>query len=52
MSEVMRRERRGVAGGLILIGIGVLLIWAWSVHFWQDVLIFSFLAVGAITAGG
>lgn len=28
------------------------LFWAWFVHFWQDVLIFSFLAVGAITAGG
>lgn len=28
------------------------MFWAWFVHFWQDVLIFSFLAVGAITAGG
>ena len=26
MSEVMRKERSGVAGGLILIGIGVLLL--------------------------
>ena len=29
MTEVMRRERSGVAGGLILIGIGVLLITGW-----------------------
>jgi hypothetical protein len=28
------------------------MFWASFVHFWQDVLIFSFLAVGAITAGG
>jgi hypothetical protein len=28
------------------------MLWAWFVHFWQDVLIFSFLAVGSITAGG
>lgn len=28
------------------------MFWAWFVHFWQDVLIFSFLAVGAIAAGG
>lgn len=28
------------------------MFWAWFVHFWQDVLIFSFLAVGSITAGG
>lgn len=28
------------------------MFWAWFVHFWQDVAIFSFLAVGAITAGG
>jgi hypothetical protein len=26
--------------------------WAWFVHFWQDVWIFSFLAAGHITAGG
>jgi len=28
------------------------MFWAWFVHFWQDVLIFSFLAVGSITPGG
>jgi hypothetical protein len=28
------------------------MFWAWFVHFWQDVLIFSFLAVGTITPGG
>jgi hypothetical protein len=28
------------------------MLWAWFVHFWQDVLIFSFLAVGTITPGG
>jgi Type II CAAX prenyl endopeptidase Rce1-like len=28
------------------------MFWAWFVHFRQDVLIFSFLAVGAITPGG
>jgi hypothetical protein len=26
--------------------------WAWFIHFWQDVLIFSFLAIGSITPGG
>ena len=26
--------------------------WAWFIHFWQDVLIFSFLALGSITPGG
>lgn len=26
--------------------------WAWFIHFWQDVSIFSFLAMGAVTAGG
>jgi hypothetical protein len=26
--------------------------WAWFIHFWQDVLIFAFLAIGSITAGG
>lgn len=26
--------------------------WAWFIHFLQDVLIFSFLAIGSITAGG
>lgn len=28
------------------------MFWAWFVHFWQDVLIFSFLAGGAISPGG
>lgn len=28
------------------------LFWAWFVHFWQDVLIFSFLAIGSIAPGG
>ena len=28
------------------------LVWAWFIHFVQDVLIFSFLALGAITPGG
>ena len=26
--------------------------WAWFIHFVQDVLIFGFLAIGAITPGG
>lgn len=26
--------------------------WAWFIHFWQDVLIFSFLAIGSVTPGG
>ncbi|HOU13634.1 MAG TPA: CPBP family intramembrane metalloprotease [Anaerolineae bacterium] len=26
--------------------------WAWFIHFWQDVLIFSFMAMGSITPGG
>lgn len=28
------------------------LFWAWFIHFWQDVLIFSFLAIGSVTPGG
>jgi len=28
------------------------LFWAWFIHFLQDVLIFAFMAVGSITAGG
>jgi hypothetical protein len=28
------------------------LFWAWFIHFWQDVLIFSFMAIGSITPGG
>ncbi len=26
--------------------------WAWGIHFCQDVLIFTFMAVGSIVAGG
>lgn len=26
--------------------------WAWFIHFWQDVLIFSFLAIGSVKPGG
>ncbi|MEW6241367.1 MAG: CPBP family intramembrane glutamic endopeptidase [Chloroflexota bacterium] len=26
--------------------------WAWFIHFWQDVLIFAFLAIGSIIPGG
>lgn len=28
------------------------LFWAWFIHFWQDVLIFSFMAMGSIRSGG
>ena len=28
------------------------LFWSWFLHFWQDVLIFAFLAMGSITPGG
>lgn len=28
------------------------LFWAWFIHFWQDVLIFSFLAIGSVMPGG
>ena len=28
------------------------LFWAWFIHFWQDVWIFSFMAIGSITSGG
>ena len=28
------------------------LFWAWFIHFCQDVIIFSFLAIGSITPGG
>lgn len=27
-------------------------LWAWFIHFLQDILIFSFMAIGSITAGG
>lgn len=28
------------------------MFWAWFIHFWQDVWIFSFMALGSITPGG
>ncbi len=28
------------------------LFWAWFIHFWQDVAIFTFIAMGSITPGG
>ena len=28
------------------------LFWAWFIHFWQDVMIFIFLAIGSIAVGG
>ncbi len=28
------------------------MFWGWFIHFWQDVWIFSFLAIGSITPGG
>lgn len=28
------------------------MFWAWFIHFWQDVWIFSFMAIGSIVAGG
>jgi hypothetical protein len=28
------------------------LFWAWFIHFWQDVLIFIFMAIGSVTPGG
>jgi membrane protease YdiL (CAAX protease family) len=27
-------------------------VWAWFIHFWQDLLIFAFMAIGAVVAGG
>jgi len=52
----------GIVGVLMATFLGWLLgksmletrgmLWAWFLHFLQDVLIFAFLAVGSITAGG
>ncbi|MEZ4672441.1 MAG: CPBP family intramembrane glutamic endopeptidase [Anaerolineae bacterium] len=28
------------------------LFWAWFIHFWQDVVIFIFIAIGSVTSGG
>jgi hypothetical protein len=36
MAEVMRRERSGVAGGVILVGIGILLITGW---WWPGIMV-------------
>jgi hypothetical protein len=44
MSEVMRKERSGVAGGLILIGIGVLLITGW---WWPGIMVVIGVALAA-----
>jgi hypothetical protein len=44
MAEVMRRERSGVAGGLILVGIGVLLITGW---WWPGIMVVIGVAVAA-----
>jgi len=52
----------GIAGVLMAAFLGWLLgksmletkgfFWAWFIHFLQDVLIFSFLAIGSVTPGG
>ncbi|HEY3310824.1 MAG TPA: CPBP family intramembrane glutamic endopeptidase [Anaerolineales bacterium] len=52
----------GVVGVLMAAFLGWLLgksmletrgfAWAWFIHFLQDVLIFSFMAIGAVKAGG
>lgn len=52
----------GVVGVLLAAFLGWILaksmqetrgmFWAWFIHFWQDVWIFSFLAIGSITPGG
>ena len=44
MSEVMRKERSGVAGGLILIGIGVLLLTGW---WWPGIMVVIGVALAA-----
>jgi hypothetical protein len=44
MSEVMSKERSGVAGGLILIGIGVLLITGW---WWPGIMVVIGVALAA-----
>ena len=55
------REARGhlvVMAGLLgwLLGKAMLetrgFFWAWFIHFLQDVLIFSFMAIGSIVPGG
>jgi membrane protease YdiL (CAAX protease family) len=52
----------GVLGVVMSGGLGWMLsksmletkgfFWPWFIHFWQDVLIFSFMAIGSITPGG
>ena len=52
----------GVVGVIMAGGLGWLLgksmletkglFWAWFIHFWQDVAIFSFIAAGSIVPGG
>jgi membrane protease YdiL (CAAX protease family) len=52
----------GVVGVVMSFVLGYLLsksmvetrgfFWAWFIHFWQDVAIFSFMAIGSIIAGG
>ncbi|HSO04353.1 MAG TPA: hypothetical protein VLQ92_07730 [Candidatus Limnocylindrales bacterium] len=44
MPEVMRRERSGVAGGLILIGVGVLLLTGW---WWPGIMVVIGVALAA-----
>jgi hypothetical protein len=44
MSEVMSRERSGVAGGLILIGIGVLMVTGW---WWPGIMVVIGVALAA-----
>ena len=52
----------GIIGVIMAFVLGALLsktmletkgfFWAWFIHFWQDVAIFSFMAIGSIIAGG
>jgi len=52
----------GVVGVIMAFILGYLLskamletkgfFWPWFIHFWQDVAIFSFMAIGSIVAGG
>jgi membrane protease YdiL (CAAX protease family) len=52
----------GIIGVLMATLLGYLLskamvetqgfFWPWFIHFWQDVAIFSFMAIGAVVAGG
>lgn len=52
----------GIVGVIMAGGLGWLLaksmvetkglLWAWFIHFWQDVAVFTFLAMGSISPGG